>query len=67
MLQHEFFTYLFVHLRVVEHGDELLHEGLAGDLLVEWRAAPVHEDVDEAEREENHAQLCHLQATQNTV
>ena len=60
-------VYLFVHLGVVEHGDELLHEALAGDLLVERRAASVHKDIDEAEGEEDHAQLSHRQSTQNAV
>ena len=60
-------AYVFVHLRVVEHGDELLHEGLVCDLLVEGCAASVHKDVDQTQREEKHAQLCYLQSLQNIV
>ena len=60
-------AYVFVHLRVVEHGDELLHEGLVCDLLVEGCAASVHKDVDQAQRKEKHAQLSHLQSLQNIV
>ena len=57
-------TYLFVHLRIVEHGNELFHEGLPRDLLVERCATLVHQDVKEAEREEDHSQLRHLQSAQ---
>ena len=60
-------SYLFVHLWVVQHRDKLFHERLACNLLVEWRAASVHHDVEQAEREEDHAQIRSLQTSKKTV
>ena len=57
-------THILVHLGVVEHGDELLHEGLVGDLSVEGSRAAIHEDIEQSEREEDHSQLRHLQAAE---
>lgn len=54
-------TYLRVHLWVVQHGDKLLKEELAGNLLVERCVATVDEDVEDTKREEDHSQLRHLQ------
>ena len=54
-IKQSFNSYLFVHLWVVEHRDKLFHERLTCNLLVEWRAASVHHDIEQAEREEDHA------------
>ena len=61
------FAYLLIHLGVVEHGDELLHEGLVRNLLVERGLALVHQDVQQAQGEEDHSELRHLESLQELV
>lgn len=58
---------LLIHLGVVEHGDELLHEGLVRNLLVERGLALVHQDVQQAQGEEDHSELRHLESLQELV
>jgi len=44
---------VFVHLWVVQVRDQLLHEHLARDLLMELHVASIHHDIEQAESEEH--------------
>ena len=60
-------AHLGVHFGVVEHGHKLFKEGLVGDLTVEGSAAPVHQNVEQAQGEKDDSQLRHLQSPQKLL
>lgn len=60
-------TYLLVHLGVVQHGNELLHEGLVRHLLVERGLTLVHQDVEQTKCEVDHSKLRHLESSKELI
>ena len=60
-------TYFLVHLRVAEHSDKLLHEVLAGDCFMQRSIAPIHQDVQQAQAEEDNTRLRHCEPSKQLV
>ena len=60
-------TYFLVHLRVAEHSDKLLHEVLAGDRFMERSIAPIHQNVEQAQTEEDNTWLRHCKPSKKLV
>ena len=56
-----------VDLGVAEHSDKLLHEVLAGDCFMEGSIAPIHQDVQQAQAEEDDTWLCHCEPSKQLV
>ena len=54
-------TYFFWHIFVVHHRDELLHERWCSNLLVEWRTALVHDDIEKTKSEKDYLELICLE------